>query len=256
MLTQLSSYLLDIPIRYTSIPILNSKKVYWHMIAHELIWMLSGKRSIKYLQDNKVRIWDKDVARFDPKNKTDAGRVYGVQWRDWQGPDEHRYVDQIAKLLHDLKERPMSRRHIVTAWNPGELDEMCLPPCHWSFEIIVRPNPAGGGYAFTLKWHQRSVDTFLGLPFDITSYAILGKLIQRETGYVFSRLIGDLSNVHIYEPHKDALAEQMSRRPRLDYPLFAIEDGADFYNLNIDDFDLSFYNPHPPIKGELITPTT
>lgn len=171
-------------------PAINLKKLYWKGVVGELLWFLRGDTNIKYLVDNNIHIWDKDAYNYWLKQKHpntpnykldtfidkvkthdgkttiygDLGRVYGAQWGDYEGK-----VDQISNLIKNLKENPMSRRHIVTAWNPAELDDMALPPCHWSFEITVRPmnreqkivNP-GVYYGFTLKWHQRSVDTYLG----------------------------------------------------------------------------------------------
>ena len=231
----------------------------------------------------------------------DLGRVYSAQWREWQGHytfdmKEHRFIhggsyptnirhtkiDQISNLIKNLKENPMSRRHIVTAWNPAELDDMALPPCHWSFEVIVEPLTSSHKgviinfekgtsevvweepkYSFTLKWHQRSVDSFLGLPFNIASYALLAHIIGKLTNMVPKTLIGDLSNVHIYENHIDAVKEQLTRKP---YELpqldnfrgmkMGMHNNFDSWlnSLEISDFKLKNYKHHPAIQADMIAP--
>ena len=223
----------------------------------------------------------------------DLGRVYGAQWRNFRGyiPAEgwdegsHIRVDQISNLIKGLKENPMGTRHIVTAWNPAELNDMALPPCHWSFEILVEPlsvskqplfkkdnsekgwavNENRPKYQFTLKWHQRSVDTFLGLPFNIASYALLAQIIGKLTNMKPKGIIGDLSNVHIYEPHLDAVKEQLSRdvdghkecelvcnsNIKYDY-----DKGKSLTNtindLDILDFELLKYESYPRIPAEML----
>ena len=232
-------------------PAITTKKLYWKGVVGELLWFLRGDTNIKYLVDNGINIWNKDAANFSDDGS--LGRVYGAQWREWLYKVRHNnvdgiyhtaYIDQIANLIKGLKENPMGTRHIVTAWNPAELNDMALPPCHWSFEILVEPlsleervkvhdklhiphnkaecdnfrlNLVNGSripkYQFTLKWHQRSVDTFLGLPFNIASYALLSQIIGKLTNMKPKGIIGDLSNVHIYEPHLAAVKEQLSRSP-------------------------------------------
>lgn len=248
-------------------PAITTKKLFWKGIVGELLWFLRGDTNIKYLVDNNISIWNKDAHNYFKRRKFYSkgndlsyesfmkavpynnhhagklGRVYGAQWRDWSGDDGSGYtlqsIDQISNLIKGLKENPMGTKHIVTAWNPAELDDMALPPCHWSFEILVEPisfnNRVKIGnklnvwrfgqtithlhcdknnipkYQFTLKWHQRSVDTFLGLPFNIASYALLAHIIGKMTNMIPKGIIGDLSNVHIYEPHLDAVKTQLSR---------------------------------------------
>lgn len=214
----------------------------------------------------------------------DLGRVYGAQWRDWRGLDgkgfgDRVFIDQITNLIKGLKENPMGTRHIVTAWNPAELDEMALPPCHWSFEILVEPRTFEEKmiesrkkddfnqpqYQFTLKWHQRSVDTFLGLPFNIASYALLAHIIGKITNMVPKAIIGDLSNVHIYEPHMNAVKEQLSKdvnkydKCELEIDLLTSKLLGRGFTLNkvldileISDFKLPDYNSYPPIKAEML----
>lgn len=249
-------------------PAITTKKLYWKSIVGELLWFLRGDENIKYLVDNGINIWNKDAYNWYldeclDRNLTrglfsydgwldhlksenfnrfgDLGRIYGAQWRNWKSFKEEdngmlgvikyaKHTDQIANLIKGLKENPMGTRHIVTAWNPAELDDMALPPCHWSFEILVEPISENicksktcnynadclehcehPKYQFTLKWHQRSVDSFLGLPFNIASYSLLAHIIGKITNMIPKGIIGDLSNVHIYEPHLDAVKEQLSR---------------------------------------------
>lgn len=266
-------------------PAITTKKLYWKGVVGELLWFLRGHTNIKYLVDNGINIWNKDAENFSKNG--DLGRVYGAQWRKWGKPsyeinngyDSH--VDQISNLIKGLRENPMGTRHIVTAWNPSELDNMALPPCHWSFEILVEPNYNGRilnkyssgrlnlpDYQFTLKWHQRSVDTFLGLPFNIASYAMLAKIIGELTNMVPKGIIGDLSNIHIYEPHLDAVKEQLSRdvnkytncRLNLSYDF---QRNLDIYNKDnilddflytceIDDFELSDYQSYSRIPAKML----
>ena len=229
-------------------PAITTKKLYWKGIVGELLWFLKGDTNIKYLLDNNINIWNKDAYNYYVKQNPhgtkssftkglrernhiagELGRVYGAQWRNFMGYADD--VDQFSNLIKELKKTPMGTKHIVTAWNPAELEDMALPPCHWSFEILVEPlsvkdqtlfvkdNSEKGWavdnkrpkYQFTLKWHQRSVDTFLGLPFNIASYALLAKIIGKLTNMKPKGIIGDLSNVHIYEEHLDAIDIQLDR---------------------------------------------
>ena len=283
-------------------PAITTKKLYWKGVVGELIWFLRGDTNIKYLVDNGINIWNKDAANYYLKHNPrgtekgfkeginernhiagDLGRVYGAQWRNWA--DEkgigyiHSTIDQISNLIKGLKENPMGTRHIVTAWNPAELNDMALPPCHWSFEILVEPiyenkryNDASNlglkkpEYKFTLKWHQRSVDTFLGLPFNIASYALLAHIIGKLTNMKPKGIIGDLSNVHIYEPHLDAVKEQLSRNINehgecelhtVNNSILNInpkEENLDelFRLLMIQDFELKNYNSHSRIPAEML----
>lgn len=217
---QIASSRFSVKIQGDEIPTITSKEVHLKSVLGELLWFLSGDNNITSLKNNNISIWDKDAYNwylkksgateplsfkdFILKVKTTSqltvtedydlgsvGRNYSVQWRDFNG------VDQINNLLENLKKNPMESRHIVTAWNPKEINETALPPCHWAFEILVQPYKKS--YGFTLKWSQRSVDFFLGLPFNITSYGILGHIIAAQTGYTFLELEGNLSNIHFYE---------------------------------------------------------
>jgi len=230
----------------------------------------------------------------------DLGPIYGSQWKYWKGGIkelhldkspiyiERNYIDQISNLINNLRNNPMSTQHIVTAWNPAELDNMALPPCHWSFEILVQPlsvsqqslfkkddskkgwtvNHERPKYGFTLKWHQRSVDTFLGLPFNIASYALLAHIIGKLTNMIPKTLIGDLSNVHIYENHLDAVKEQLTRdTTKYNGAKFTLLHSAEllakkYDNIsidrfldkhNIEDFALDNYESYPSIKAEMLS---
>jgi thymidylate synthase len=214
------------------------------------------------------------------------GRVYGAQWRafknlklndelfDDEYPDVYEidYIDQISNLIKGLRETPMGTKHIVTAWNPSELNDMALPPCHWSFEILVEPIKYFKGfveegeaeYQFTLKWHQRSVDTFLGLPFNIASYGLLAQIIGKLTNMVPKGIIGDLSNVHIYEPHLDAVKKQLSRSTNMHNSKCKLEEFGGFKmdmrndfdqwlsSKDIKDFKLTKHNEQLAIPAEML----
>lgn len=240
---QIPSYTLEINMT-KGFPLLTTKKIYWKAVIHELIWMLSGSTNIDYLINNNIKIWTEDAYNYSKSSY--VGRIYGAQWRSWtssNGP-----INQVKNLLTSLKSGGLyNRRQIVTAWNPAELDKMALPPCHWAFEVL--PTKEG----FAIKWHQRSCDTFLGIPFDIALYATLGELIQRETSIPFIKLIGDLSNVHFYEPHIDLIKQQLLRDPIENEAFLNIAEEANFNNLNIKDFQVVTYNPHNTIKGKLYT---
>lgn len=309
-------------------PAITTKKLYWKGVVGELIWFLRGDTNIKYLVDNGINIWNKDAynyrLRFDTEyapsliidydtfideikvnSEEDLkafptgllGRIYGAQWRHFRGVtfDEdceeflQLKVDQISNLIKGLKENPMGTQHIVTAWNPAELDQMALPPCHWSFEILVEEIQAKDAinyckstspyrqlynnklvkdmpkYQFTLKWHQRSVDTFLGLPFNIASYALLAQIIGKLTNMIPKGIVGDLSNVHIYEPHLDAVREQLSRdvdghkecelvcNSNIKYDYDKGKSLTSTINdLDILDFELLKYESYPRIPAEML----
>lgn len=349
---QISSATLEIPLH--EFPLLTSKKMFTKGIVTELLWFLRRDSHINTLLQQGVEIWNKDTYRFyvechkeypmdkqllsyedwlekQRSDKTrfsgDAGRIYGQQWRSWKGATHvtggwmPRWIDQIEVLLHNLrKSNPLNRRHIVTAWNPAELDQCALPPCHWAFEILPRPlsdsqriqyagkdleyletlwkeavvksNPEAQAeldnelrhvpkWGFTLKWHQRSVDTFLGLPFNIASYGLLAYIIGSITDMVPMSLIGDLSNVHFYtkpensdsRSHIELINEQLKNNPAAfpgpqlvfsDYYMgwlnkykagdCSFDDFLD--QLSVDDFIFENYQSFPPIKGDMYEPTS
>ena len=235
---EIPHYVLDIDIIKGGFPLLTTKKIYWKSVIHELIWMLSGSTNIDYLVENKVNIWNEDANNYS--GGTTVGRIYGAQWRSWDFQ-----IDQIANLIEGLKTNIHSRRHLVTAWNPSELEFMALPPCHWAFQVM----PTATGFA--LKWQQRSCDVFLGVPFDIVLYATLGKLIEHATGLVFERLIGSLSCAHIYEPHVEALTRQMKNNEIAQKTELIISEKTNINNLSISDFTVNNYDSAGPIKAKM-----
>jgi len=218
-------------------PLLTTKKLHLRSIIHELLWFLKGDTNIKYLKDNGVKIWD---AWADENG--DLGPVYGYQWRSWPNPDGSQ-TDQIEKLIDSLKNNPDSRRHIVSAWNPSFIDDMALPPCHCLFQFYV----ADGKLSCQL--YQRSADVFLGVPFNIASYAILTMMIAQVCGYEVGDFVHTFGDVHIYSNHMEQADVQLSRDLR---PLPQMKLNPDVKNLmdfTFEDFTLENYNPHPHIKA-------
>lgn len=261
-LRQVSSHQLILPVDKGAFPLLTTKRVWWRGVAAELLWILSGESHIRYLINQGVDIWTEDAANYKGGDSTFVGRVYGPQLRRWTDKGNEP-VDQLHRLLWNLKYTPMNRRHIVSYWNAAEIDECALPPCHWSWEIIPEPDllasMAAGEtrYNFTLKWHQRSVDAFLGLPFDIAHYAALGFLIENWTGMRFRKLIGDLSNVHFYEPHIPQVKKQLERDVGLYGPRFSLaRDQTAPEDLQLTDLIITDYKPLGKLPGQLFTQTT
>jgi thymidylate synthase len=218
-------------------PLLTTKKLHLRSIIHELLWFLKGDTNIKYLKDNGVKIWD---AWADENG--DLGPVYGYQWRSWPNPDGSQ-TDQIEKLIDSLKNNPDSRRHIVSAWNPSFIDDMALPPCHCLFQFYV----ADGKLSCQL--YQRSADVFLGVPFNIASYAILTMMIAQVCGYEVGDFVHTFGDVHIYSNHMEQADTQLSRDSR---PLPQMKLNPEVKNLmdfTFEDFTLENYDPHPHIKA-------
>lgn len=242
---EIPSYQMDLDMQ-DGFPLLTTKRIFWKTIVHELIWMLSGSTSIEYLKKNNVTIWDKDANNFS--GGSFVGRMYGAQWRNWY-VDGHTYLDQVQTVINNFIEDPFTRRHLVTAWNPAESDKMALMPCHWAFQIIGTAN------GFALKWMQRSCDIMLGLPFDIALYAFLGKLIERQTGIYFDRLIGDISCAHIYGPHISLIKNQITRAPLISDPKIdcTVRRGTTINNLSFEDFEINNYSSHSAIKAEMFS---
>jgi len=235
-------------------PIVTTKKTFFYGVVAELIWFLKGLNDNRELQKLGVHIWDGNAN--DPKWKAktqfegDLGRVYGVQWRHWRGPNGE--VDQIAELLEMLKSNPASRRLLVTAWNPGELSQMALPPCHMFFQCFVRQ-----GKYLDMAMYQRSCDLFLGVPFNISSYALLLTLLARFTGLQPGELIHDLGDAHIYLNHLSQVKEQLAREP---LPLPRLELSEDIRSIDDLKLDETFirekiklvdYKSHPSIKAPM-----
>ncbi len=251
----------------TGFPLLTTKKMAWKTMVTELRWFLKGDTNIKYLVDNGCNIWNGDAYKqyqraclyeldreeltydeFMERIKTDddfanvwggLGPIYGKQWRNW---DKH--TDQIFNLIQDIQNNPDSRRLMVNAWNVGELGQMALPPCHYGFQIYIQ------GEYMSLMWNQRSVDAFLGLPFNVASYGLLLSLIANHTGYKTGELIGNLGDVHLYNNHIDAAKEQIER-DAFDLPELGIIDSS----FRTGDFEVTLlnYKSHPTIKAPLNT---
>ncbi len=220
-------------------PVVTTKKLHLKSIIHELLWFLAGDTNIKYLTDNGVRIWN-EWANPDG----DLGHIYGYQWRSWPTPDGS-YVDQISKVVDSIKNNPDSRRHIVSAWNVGELDKMNLPPCH----ILVQFYVAGGKLSCQL--YQRSADVFLGVPFNIASYALLTLMMAQVTNLKPGEFVHTFGDVHIYSNHLEQVKLQLTRKP---FPLPTMKINPEIRNIfdfKFEDFELVNYQAHPHIKGEV-----
>ena len=220
-------------------PLLTTKKLHLPSIIHELLWFLKGSTNTAYLRENKVRIWD---AWADENGE--LGHIYGYQWRSWPAPDGGS-IDQIARVITSLRESPDSRRHLVSAWNPGDLENMALPPCHILFQFYVE------GGKLSCQLYQRSADIFLGVPFNIASYSLLTMMVARVTGLEPGEFIHTFGDAHIYLNHIDQVKIQLGREPR-ELPVMHINPRKD----NIDDFvyedfRLENYNPYSHIKGDI-----
>jgi len=272
-------------------PVLTTKKMAWKTMVTELLWFLRGDTNIKFLVDNGCHIWDGDAYKnytklftkdfHGPRYKQEQfidliktndafardfgclGPIYGKQWRNWKTEnystffnkwgyeDEKRiYIDQIANLINDLKTNPDSRRLMVNAWNVGELDQMVLPPCHYGFQCYVRE-----GKYLSLMWNQRSVDTFLGLPFNIASYGLLLTILAKEVNMIPDQLIGNLGDTHLYLNHIEQAKEQIGREP-FELPTlnqFPTYEGSrpSIESYVVGDFTLKDYQSHPSIKAPL-----
>jgi len=242
-------------------PLLTTKKVFLKGIIHELLWFISGDTNIKYLVDNNVKIWNEwayekykkepvfsgeTMDEFIEKIREsqefadkygDLGPVYGRQWRNFNG------VDQLEKLITNLKKNPDSRRHIISAWNPAEVDNMALPPCHSFMQFYVVNNK------LSCQLYQRSADVFLGVPFNIASYSLFTMMIAQVCGFELGDFVHTFGDVHIYSNHMDQIKLQLSREPRK-LPTMKINPNVkSIYDFKYEDFELEGYDPHPAIKG-------
>ncbi len=218
-------------------PLVTTKKCHLRSIIHELLWFLKGDTNIKYLKDNGVSIWDEWA-----DENGNLGPVYGYQWRSWPAPDG-RHIDQIQRVLDDLKSNPDSRRIIVSAWNVADLDKMALAPCHAFFQFYV----ADGKLSCQL--YQRSADLFLGVPFNIASYALLTLMVAQVTGLKPGDFVHTLGDAHIYLNHFDQVNEQLARAPRKLPTMKLNPDVKDLFAFRFEDFTLEGYDPHPAIKA-------
>jgi thymidylate synthase len=220
-------------------PLLTTKKLHTKSIIYELLWLLKGDTNVGYLKEHGVSIWD---AWADENG--DLGPVYGRQWRTWPAADG-RSIDQISAVVESIRKNPDSRRHIVSAWNPAELDEMALPPCHTLFQFYV----ADGKLSCQL--YQRSGDIFLGVPFNIASYALLTMMIAQVTGLKLGEYVHTLGDAHLYSNHIEQAHIQLSRAPR-PLPAMTINPAVkDIFSFRYEDFTLSGYNPHPHIAAKV-----
>jgi len=217
-------------------PLLTTKKLHTRSIIVELLWFLRGETNIAWLKENKVSIWDEWADA-----EGELGPVYGKQWRSWTAPDG-RVIDQIEKLVHGLKNNPNSRRHIVSAWNPADVDDMALPPCHCLFQFFV----ADGKLSCQL--YQRSADVFLGVPFNIASYALLTMMVAQVVGLKPGEFVHSFGDAHLYLNHLDQAREQLTRTP-LPFPTMEMAAHTDLFAFRPEDFTLVGYEAHPHIKA-------
>ena len=218
-------------------PLITTKKVHFASVVHELLWFLRGESNIAYLKEHGVRIWDEWA-----DENGDLGPVYGVQWRSWPNPSGEP-IDQIANVVESIKKNPDSRRHIVTAWNPAEVDNMALPPCHALFQFYV----VNG--TLSCQLYQRSCDMFLGVPFNIASYALLTILIAHQTGLEPGEFIWTGGDVHIYDNHREQVSEQLSRDP-YPYPTLRLNRKPEsIFDYKFEDIELVNYQHHPTIRA-------
>jgi thymidylate synthase len=220
-------------------PLLTSKKLHVKSIIHELLWFIAGDTNIKYLNDNGVKIWNEWADKDG-----NLGPVYGYQWRSWPAPDG-RKIDQLTNVIGSIKENPDSRRHIISAWNVGEIDRMALPPCHLLFQFYV----AGGKLSCQL--YQRSCDIFIGVPFNIASYALLTLMMARTTDLQPGEFIHTLGDAHIYLNHVEQVKLQLTREPYKLPQLTINPEVKDIFKFRFEDFTLTNYVAHPHIKGDI-----
>ena len=220
-------------------PLLTTKKLHLKSIIYELLWFLKGNTNIKYLNDHGVSIWDKWA-----DDDGDLGHIYGYQWRSWPQPDGKK-IDQISQVIDSIKRDPDSRRHIVSAWNVGELDKMALPPCHILFQFFI------GDGKLSCQLYQRSADIFLGVPFNIASYSLLTMMIARVTDLKPGEFIHTLGDAHIYLNHIDQVKLQLTRKPYKPPTMVLNPEVKNIFEFKYEDFELENYQSNPHIKGKI-----
>lgn len=220
-------------------PVLTTKKLYLRAIIHELLWFIAGDTNIAYLRDNKVRIWDEWA-----DEQGDLGPVYGYQWRSWPAPNGQS-IDQLARVIESIKHNPDSRRHLVTAWNPAQVDDMALPPCHALFQFYV----ADGRLSCQL--YQRSGDVFLGVPFNIASYALLTHMVAQACGLGVGEFVHTLGDAHLYLNHLEQVETQLSRTPKTAPRLWLNPAVTDVFAFTFNDISVEDYQAHPSIKAPI-----
>lgn len=218
-------------------PLVTTKKVHLKSIIHELLWFIQGDTNINYLKENGVRIWNEWA-----DENGNLGPVYGKQWRRWEGLDG-RIIDQLAEVVEQIKTNPNSRRLIVNAWNVGELDQMALPPCHLLFQFYVSEGK------LSCMLYQRSADIFLGVPFNIASYALLTMMIAQVTGLEVGEFIHTIGDAHIYQNHLEQVKTQLTRDVRPLPKMKLNPDVKSIFDFKYEDFELEGYDPHPVLKG-------
>ncbi len=221
-------------------PLVTTKKCHLRSIIHELLWFISGDTNIKYLKDNGVRIWDEWA-----DENGDLGPVYGYQWRKWKTPDG-REVDQVKKLVDGLKNNPHSRRHILTAWNPADVDDMALPPCHSFIQFYVSSDKK-----LSCQLYQRSADIFLGVPFNIASYALFTMMLAQVCDLEVGEFVHTMGDAHLYSNHIDQAKLQLTRAPRALPEMKINPDVKSIFDFTFEDFELVNYDPHPHIKAQV-----
>ena len=222
-------------------PIVTTKKLHLRSIIHELLWFIRGDTNVRYLQENRVSIWDEWADEHG-----DLGPVYGAQWRRWDAGPGKPPIDQLAAVVESIRTAPHSRRHIVSAWNPAQVPEMALPPCHALFQFFV-----SGTGRLSCQLYQRSADIFLGVPFNIASYALLTLMVAQVTGLRPGEFVHTFGDLHLYENHRDQAALQLTRTPR---PLPAMRLNPEVRAIDAfryEDFTLDGYDPHPAIRAPI-----
>jgi thymidylate synthase len=219
-------------------PLLTTKKVHFRSVVLELLWFLSGDSNVRWLQERGCTIWDEWADQ-----NGELGPVYGKQWRSWAAPDG-RSIDQISAVVDSIRQAPMSRRHVVAAWNPADIEAMALPPCHCLFQFYV------GGGRLSCQLYQRSADVFLGVPFNIASYALLTSMIAQTVGLAPGEFVHTLGDAHLYLNHVEQARRQLSRRPNA-APTLRLAPRTDIFAFGLDDIALENYRPHPAIKAPI-----
>ena len=226
-------------LRDNNFPLLTTKKMHTKSIIHELLWILKGDTNVKYLQDNGVRIWNEWA-----DENGDLGPVYGKQWRSWEASDG-KNIDQIGNVIQQIKKSPDSRRHIVSAWNVGDLEEMALSPCHTMFQFYVSNDE------LSCQLYQRSADIFLGVPFNIAQYSLLTKMVAQVTDLEPGELIHTFGDLHRYNNHKEQVKEQLKREPYPSPKMILNSDVKDIDDFKYEDFELNDYKHHPHISAQV-----